>query len=492
MMVVESLLRPCCYRVVAAAGFAVAICLPAGNAGAEDWPQFRGPNASGVSQSKLSLPTEISPDAPVLWKATVPPGHSSPVLFGDRIYLTGVHDKLLKTLAFDRRTGARLWERDAPYETLEATHRTGSFAQSSPATDGEIVVSFFGSSGLHAWDRDGQPLWSHRMGPFKNDFGAGSSPIIVDDLVILVQDHDLDSFIAAFDKRTGKEVWRKDRADFLRNYATPVIWEHDDRKEIVVAATLRIVGYDLATGAENWTVTGVSRIVNMTPVIGPDNTLYAACWSPGGEDNERVDPPPVEELFTRDADKNGTIEQSEFPDGPLQRRFNQIDRNKDGHITPEEYSFVRQVLSGGRNVVLAIKPGGRGDITRSHVAWEYTRQIPYCPSPLYYQGVLYLIKDGGILTTLDPANGRILKQSRIQATGKYYASPVGGDGKVYLLSEDGDVTVITAEAQWKVLHTASFKADGHGTPALADGRIYVRIGEQLLSFGNPIQAAGLE
>lgn len=454
---------------------------------AENWPQFRGTNAGGVSHAKNALPEHLAPDGPILWQAPVPAGHSSPSVWGDRIFLTAFRENELLTLALDRTTGQVAWEQVAPHEALEKTHRTGSFAQSSPATDGEIVVSFFGSSGLHAYDVAGRHLWSRRMGPFKNDFGAGSSPIIAEGLVILVQDHDVDSFIAAYDRRTGNEVWRTDRAEFLRNYATPVVWENAGRKEVVVAATLRIVGYDVATGKENWTVTGVARLVNMTPVIGADNTLYAACWSPGGEESERIEPIPVAELFANDADKNGTIELSEFPAGPLKRRFTQLDRNKDGSVTPEEYEFVQRVHAGGRNVMLAIRPGGSGDISKTHVLWEYTRQLPYCPSPLLYDGVLYLIKDGGILTTVDPETGKVAKQSRIEATGKYYASPVAGDGKVYLLSEEGDLTVVSAGKEWRELHTGRFQADGHGTPAIVDGRIYVRIGRQLYCFG---QAGG--
>lgn len=454
-------------------------------ASAEDWPQFRGPKSTGISLSKRPLPVEVSPDSLVVWKTEVPGGHSSPVLSGDRIFLTAAQGDKLSTVALDRATGTILWEAPVPHDGLEKIHRTGSHAQSSPVTDGEVVISFFGSSGLHGYDRSGKLLWTKRMGPFKNDFGAGSSPIIEGDLVILVQDHDVDSFIAAYNKKTGEEVWRTDRSEFLRNYATPVIWEVDGQKQIVVAATLRIVGYDLATGEEAWTVKGVSRIVNMTPVIGPDNTLYAACWSPGNEGEERVDPLSVDELFSHDADKNDTIEEAEFPEHPLKRRFTQLDRNKDTHLSKDEYRAVVRTHSDGRNVVLAIAPGGKGDITKTHVRWEQTKQIPYCPSPLFYEGHLYMVKDGGILSVLDAKSGKVLKQARLKATGNYYASPIAGDGKVYLFSQNGELTVLSAGTGWEELHTVAFDGDGHATPALADGRLYVRAGNTLYAFGLP-------
>lgn len=455
----------------------------------EDWPQFRGRRSAGVSSSELTLPIEVSPESLVIWKTKVPPGHSSPVLSKDRIYLTTATDDKLTTVALDRATGTVLWEAPAPYDQLEKIHKTGSRAQSSPVTDGNVVVSFFGSSGLAAFDSSGKLLWSHRMGPFRNDFGAGSSPIIEGDLVILVQDHDVGSFIAAYDKLTGKEVWRTDRSEFLRNYATPAIWEVDGRKQIVVAATLRIVGYDIETGQEIWTVKGVSRIVNMTPVIGPDNTLYAACWSPGNEGDERVEPLTVEELFAADSDKNGTIEENEFPENPFKRRFTQLDRDKDGHLSKEEYQVVIRTHSEGKNVLLAISPGGLGDITNTHVRWEQSKQLPYCPSPLFYRDHLYLVKNGGILSILDAKNGKVLKQARLKATGDYYASPIAGDGKVYLLSQNGELTVIAAKPGWPELHTVSFDGDGHATPAIADGRLYVRVGEYLYCFGLPNQTA---
>lgn len=450
---------------------------------AEDWPQFRGKRSTGVSQSPRALPVNVAPDSEVVWKTKVPAGHSSPIISKDRIFLTAADGETLNTIALDRATGTILWEAPAPHEAMEKIHTTGSYAQSSPVTDGEVVVSFFGSSGLLAYDRSGKLLWSHRMGPFTNDFGAGSSPIIEGDLVILVQDHDTDSFIAAYNRLSGEQVWRTDRSEFTRNYATPVIWEVDGKKQIVVSATLRIVGYDLETGKEVWTVQGVSRIVNMSPIIGPDNILYAACFSPGNDGESRVAPLPVEELFAADADGNGTIEEKEFPDHPFKGRFTQIDRNKDGHITREEYLTVARTHSDGKNVFLAISPGGTGDITKTHVRWEQNKQLPYCPSPLYYEGKLFMVKDGGILSVLDAKTGKVLKHARLKATGGYYASPIAGDGKVYLLSQKGELTVINAEAGWTELHTFNFEGDGHATPAIADGRLYVRVGDQFYCFG---------
>src|SRR5262249_3010828 len=165
---------------------------PGGN-----WPQFRGENAGGHAASAGRLPTEIGPNANIVWKIPLPPGHSSPVVFGDHIYLDAVRGETLLVVGVDREDGKVLWEAEVPHDRLEESHRIGSHAQCTPATDGERVVSFFGSAGLFCHDADGRLLWKQPMGPFKNNFGAGSSPLIVDDRVILCQDHDTDSFLMA-------------------------------------------------------------------------------------------------------------------------------------------------------------------------------------------------------------------------------------------------------------------------------------------------------
>jgi outer membrane protein assembly factor BamB len=461
-----------------------ALCASSGLAG--NWGQFRGPNASGRAEREDRLPDEVGPETNVLWKTSLPGGHSSPVIFGDRIYLTGADKDLLVTFCLDRDTGKQLWRTEAPHATLETVHGTASHATPSPATDGKVVVSFFGSCGLFGYDVDGRQLWHIPMGPFKNDFGSGSSPILVEDRVILCQDHDTDSFIMAVDKFTGRELWKVDRSEFPRNYCTPVIWEVGGKKQVVVAATLRIVGYDFETGQEVWTVRGVARIVNMTPVVGDDGILYAACWSPGGDDTDRIVTDPFDDVVKQhDANQDGAINPGEAPVGPVKDRFTQIDRDKDGQITRQEYDSMRNVFESARNAVVAVKPGGIGDITDSHVLWKYTKQIPYCPSPVYYRGQLFMIKNGGILAVVDARNGEPLKQGRISATGDYYASPVAGDGKVFTLSQQGKLTILDAGPEWREISSTDFGEKAYASPAIADGRLFVRTSGHLYCFGLP-------
>jgi outer membrane protein assembly factor BamB len=408
----------------------------------------------------MKLPTDIGPTTNVIWKMTIPGGHSSPVVSGNRVYLTAVREKKLLTMAIDGRDGKLLWEAEAPYKALEKIHLIGSHAQSTPATDGERVLSLFGSCGLFCYDRTGKQLWHRPMGPFKNDFGAGSSPVIWGDWVLLSQDHDQDSFLVAFDKRTGKTVWKTDRSEFLRGYCTPVVWDAAGCKQVVVAGTLRVAGYDLATGKEVWTVRGLSRTVCMTPVVGDDALLYVAGWSAGGDADARIE---VEPFDTE--------------------RFTQVDLDKDGSITREEYERFRELFEKGQNVVLAVRPGGKGDVTETHVVWRNTKQVALCASPLYYAGHIFTVKDGGFLSCLDARNGKLLKRDRLPGSGNYYSSPVEGDGKVYLLSERGRLTVVNAAPEWKILSSKNLEEDAYATPAIVDGRIYVRTAGHLFCCG---------
>ncbi|MFN0051650.1 MAG: PQQ-binding-like beta-propeller repeat protein [Planctomycetales bacterium] len=460
----------------------VALCSALTQAGS--WSQFRGPNATGRPDREAPLPDKAGPEDNLVWKAPLPTGHSSPAISGDSIFVTGLRNAQLVTIGLDRRTGAIRWEAIAPHERLEEFHSVGNPAQSSPATDGSRVVSFFGSAGLYCYDMEGKPLWQIAMGPFKNDFGAGSSPIIVDDRVLLCQDHDTDSFLMAVDKHSGEVLWKVDRSEFPRNYCTPIIWNVGGRKQVVVAATLRIVAYDFETGAELWSVGGVARIINMTPVVGDDGLLYAACWSPGGDETDRITADPFADVIAQlDANGNGALEKDEAPEGAVKQRFTQIDRDKDGRITQTEYESMRRVFESARNGIVAIKPGGTGDITATRVAWRHNKLLPYCPSPLYLRGEIFMVKDGGIYSVTDAASGQTTRQGRLKATGGYFSSPVAGDGKVYTVSQRGELTILDADNDWQEIWNSELGENAFATPAIADGRLYVRTSGHLFCFG---------
>jgi len=203
----------------------------------------------GVATGAGKLPDSF--DAAPRWRAPLDSGHSTPVIAGNRVFLTTYNAAAqeLATVALDATSGRQIWKRVAPAAKIEAFHRQfGSGAPCSPATDGERVYAFFGSFGLICYDLDGKKLWEHQMGPFQDEYGAGSSPVLIDDKVVLNEDHDIDNFIVAINRFTGKVVWKTPRPDAVRSYSTPVVWEHGGRKELLVAGALELASYDPASG----------------------------------------------------------------------------------------------------------------------------------------------------------------------------------------------------------------------------------------------------
>jgi len=445
---------------------------------AADWPQFRGPNAAGVSE-ETDLPAKLELGN-LAWSVRLPAGISSPAVAGKRIYVTGLREKELLTLALDRETGNVLWERRAPADQVEEVHPTSSPAASTPASDGERAIVFFGSYGLLAYDPEGKELWRLPLGPFKNPFGEASSPVIAGDLVLLNCDQDVGSFLLAADRVTGRERWKTERPGFPRGFATPVVWEADGRRQVVVAGTLKLKGYALEDGRELWSQDGLARIVNPTPVAG-QGLLFVSSYSPGGDTDARIAMASFDEYAKEhDADKDGRFVDAEIPPGDMKPRFLQLDADKDGFITRAEWENMARIFDAAKNSLLALRPESPGKPGVA-VAWRHEKAIPYVSSPLYYRGRIFLVKDGGIYTVLEAASGKVLKTGRLPAEGAYYSSPVAGGGNIYAASLAGEVTVLSAETL-EVLSTAKLNETCAATPALAGGRIYLRTGKRLLAF----------
>lgn len=449
-----------------------------------DWPQFRGPNASGVAAAAPGerYPSRLDPGSNLVWRTPLPPGISSPCVVGQRIFLTGVRGEKLVTLALDRSSGKSLWEREAPATRTEEVHQIGSPATSTPACDRSSLYVFFGSLGLISYDLEGNVRWTVPLGPFKNNYGQASSPVLWKDSVLLNCDQDVGSFLLSVAAATGKERWRTDRRGFPRGFSTPVFWNDRGSDELLVAGTLRLVAYDPATGRELWSRGGLARIVNSTPVLG-GGTLFVSSFAPGGDPDDRIAMPSFSSfLKENDRDADGLLARSELPEGPFLQRFPQLDADKNGKITQPEWEEMRQIFASAVNSIFALAPGREGNPAEVPILWRHERAIPYVASPLYLDGLIYLLKDGAIFTCLDASSGKVEKQARLPAPGNYYASPVAGGGWIYTAGRDGGVCVVRPGRQWEVAWSGDLREAIMATPALVEGKVYLRTETALYAF----------
>jgi outer membrane protein assembly factor BamB len=458
-----------------------------GAEGELSWPQFRGPNGSGVAEGQQP-PVEIGPDKNVKWKVSTPAGPSSPIVAGDKLVITAFDGGKLYTLAYHRADGKEAWREEAPAQQIEPYHKTeGSPAASTPATDGERVVSYFGSCGLWCYDLSGKPLWKFELptAATAGDFGTGTSPIIVDGTVILVRDEKNDPKILAIDAATGARKWEQKRRS-IASYSTPVVWDTPAGKQIVAAGHAQMLGYDLKNGTEKWVFNGMPSGCCPSPSTA-DGMLFFAGGGPGGPDDKGMQMPTFDAMLKDlDTDKDGALSREEA-DKTFQGFFDNQDANKDGKITRDEWDAITKFMSEGKNSAFALKPGGSGDVTTSHVLWTKTRGLPYIASAIVYRGQCVMVKDGGIVTAYDTKTGKEVYQERAAAAGNYYASPVAANGRIYFTGLDGGaITVLKAGSDKPEVVATNPKLGERtaATPAIADDVLYVRTDRHLYAFAD--------
>ena len=462
------------------------LAAPIGARSAPDWSRFRGPNGSGISTA-TNVPIEFGPQKNIVWRLALPGGHSSPILFNDRIYLTAFRGDTLVTIAIDRQKGNILWERAAPTVKTKIVDKRNNPASPSPAVEQNGVYVFFPDYGLIAYDGAGKERWSMPLGPFNNMYGMGASPVIVGDLVVLACDQSLGSFIMGVNKRTGRVQWKVDRPEAKSGHSTPIVWRGPDGKDqILVPGSFLLTAYDAATGRKLWWVGGLSFEMKSTPVIGGDTIYVNGYGAPVNDPGKKVTVPTADEVWkTADADGNGVLSKAEFPKYTPAFWFDVADLDVNGAITPDEWAYYRAALDS-ENGMLAIRLGGSGDMTDKAIRWKYQRSVPQLPSPLLYGGVLYMVNDNGIITTLNPETGELIKQGRLTgAPGPHFASPTAADGHIFFTSEPGAVVVVSPGGDFTPIAVNNLAEDTYATPAFADGRIYVRTTAALYAFGKP-------
>jgi outer membrane protein assembly factor BamB len=419
-----------------------------------NWPQWRGPGASGVSSEK-NLPIEWTESKNVQWKTEIPGrGHSSPIIWGKKIFLTtsiegavlsgakavthirrgqvyvhpdsvgGDHSYTIKILCLDRDSGKILWQKIA-YEgpVFDDRHRKNTYASATPVTDGKYVWTLFDAEGVYCYDFDGNLVWKASLGKFaKMGMGNGMSPVLYENLLILQCDQEdggPGSFITALDKLTGKEVWRVPRTQ-RKTWATPVLVRTPKRVELIASGAESTVSYDPATGKELWRAEGVISHAIPSAVTG-----------------------------------HGMV-------------------------------FVSGGSSGQPKLAIAIRLGGSGDLKGTpYVVWKYNKGTAYVPSPILYGDYLYLMTDSGLLTCLDAKTGAVQYEGgRVPVPATFSASPVAFDGKILLTSEDGDTFIIKAGATYEVIRTNSLGEPVFASIAISAGKLFIRGAKHLYCIGN--------
>jgi outer membrane protein assembly factor BamB len=419
---------------------------------AQNWPQWRGPAASGVS-SEARLPERWSDTDNVAWKSKLRGlGISSPIIWGDLVFATSqagsgevrpgprlvqsgnpldagerplgsgpnAGDSRVTFLvsAIDRRSGRTVWEFEHPAEgPLPSVHEKHNLASPSPATDGERVYAWFGTGQIAAVDFAGKLVWKKHLGatygPFEINWGHGSSPVVYKNRLILLCYHEKGSYLLSLDSKTGNVQWKVDAAPGVTSYSTPLVVEVGDRAEIIVNSSVGVSGHDLATGARRWYIEEPNRFPIPTPTLH-DGIIY---MSRG------------------------------YRSSPF----------------------------------MAVRPGGEGNVASSHVPWKVATGAPYISSLVYYDGLIYMTGDVGVLTVTDAKTGERVYQERVG--GVYTASPVAGDGKVYLASEDGETIVLSAGRTPRILSRNKLNARQLASPAIAAGRLFIRSDDALFAIG---------
>jgi outer membrane protein assembly factor BamB len=394
----------------------LAVVLPAPGAG-QHWPRFRGPSGQGLTGRK-DLPVRWDKDGKnVLWRAKVPGrGNSSPVVWGDRVFLTGSSpDGTARSVwCFAASDGRLLWARQVPPAPPESEVRPkNGYASATPATDGERVIAFLGSCGLVCYDFAGKLLWHYDRFHFRTTHGTGSSPLLYRDKVVLVQDQNLtDSVFVALDKYTGKLLWRQPRPRAM-TWSTPVVVRVGGRDELLFAGAETVKGYDPETGRELWRLTGPTQEVVPALVVGKD-VLYSA--------------------------------------------------------------------SGRNGPTLGLRPGGRGDVSKTHLVWRTARSGPHVPSPIYLGGRLYAVNDTGVATCLDAGTGKLLWQRRLP--DRFSASPVEGGGLLYFPAESGLTYVLRAADRFALVAQNDLGAPILASPAVSGNRLLLRTEDELVCVGS--------
>ncbi len=464
------------------------------------WPQFRGNNSDGMGTG--APPVAFGPGKNELWSTPLQPGHSSPCISGQRIFVT-TYDQgslALGVICLSRDNGEVLWKKTNETEKLEKGHPSFNPASSSPCCDDERVIAYFGSYGLVCFDLDGKRLWEKRLPLAKSYAGNATSPIISGDKLILYRGNYVDHYLLCLDKKTGDELWRVPQAEQFTGEMACTACPVMVGDKLICHSARSVQAFDVNNGKLLW-IAKCATTATSTPVLVGDEVIVAA-WNKLGEPDLRPPFPSFDDLIKEhDQGSDLLVDKKEFPKLWIFHRpegaeapqngapvsFSHADKNGNGKIERHEWTRAVEELEAFRagyksHGVLAIPINSKGLVSANQVRTLSTKGIPEVPSPVSDGKYIYLVKNGGLLTCLDVAAGETVYHKRTRGTGTHYASPLIAGGNLYTFAGNGRVSVMELGESPRIVAVNEMEEGVYATPAIVDGVIYLRTHSALHAF----------
>ncbi|MFN0102684.1 MAG: PQQ-binding-like beta-propeller repeat protein [Bryobacteraceae bacterium] len=440
-----------------------------------DWPRFRGPNGAGVAEG--NPPADFGPARNLVWKAAPPLGKSSPVIVNGKLILTGHNGGSFLTVGYDAATGRELWRREVKRRNTQNRHKLNDAAAPTAAADARRVVVFFAEFGLAGYTLDGKEEWTLPLDAMGSMQGVAASPVLHGDSVFLVIDQARDSFVLAVNSANGEIRWRQPRPDSPGGvYSSPVIFTGGPEPVLGVLGDIEFSAYSLRTGERLWWVSGLPSQAKTSPAVSGDRIVMSV-----NAMAEESQIPVFAAVLAADVNGNKRLDRDEAKGVP-RAVFPTVDRNRNGQIDETEWAgFREQALQP--SATLSIRPKGRGDLTKTAIEWRVQRAVPNVPSPLVAGGLVYTVRNGGVVGIYEAATGDVKKEFRLPgALGDYYASPVAAGRHVYFVSMEGKITVLEAGAAGRVAGTIAMEEEIFATPAIVGNSLYLRTQQGLYCF----------
>ncbi len=464
----------------------------------DSWLQFRGSNGSGIAGKDCSPPADFGIEKNVLWKIATPEGYSSPIIMNDNLIITGVirEEKKYLILNIDPLQGSVKWQKEILVDALEKVHPISSPAAATPASDGRYIYCYFPPLGLICYDLEGEKIWESPVQFYPVAQGSGTSPIVYKDKIILNHDNLSHPRLMVFNKTNGQLLWEyKFPVSAMitsMSWSTPVIWND----QVIIHRLDEIIGINIDSGEPVWQFdigsTGVA-----TPVIVGD-TLFVNAWMIRGEESDLGEVIDFQKMFIdSDTDSDGKLSREEFlkryPGGVCihERKIEGVntgtkvviywgqlgvfDQDRDNDLSKGEWVKFQELMAEYSNHgTVAIRLGGTGDITLSSTLWKSKENVPQIPSVLVRNGLVYLVKVGGIVTCIDAGDGKVIYTERLGAPGPYLSSPLFADGMVFMASYNGKITILKEGSKFEIMNQIDLEEKIGASPVALGNKLFIR------------------